>query len=402
MPSLDDEHPTPVVMKFGGSSVATVDKLRQVAARVVERAKEHPVVVVVSAMGKTTNRLQSAAAELCTTPPPREMDMLLTTGERESMALLCMAIHALGTPAVSLTGSQSGIVTDHRHGRARIVEVRPFRIEDELHAGRVVVVGGFQGVSYKREITTLGRGGSDTSAVALAAALGADCEIYSDVDGIYSSDPREVEGTQRIDALSYEEMQALSRAGAKVLHAQAVQLAQERHIAVYARATAGGSGETVIRANPRQPSGVRAVASQGGIIRIRIDLGADGPAIAGRVAGELGELGLRYLRVDERQVRGILTTADRTDSDAVLDRVDTLPTRVPGIGTVSVERDLAMVSCVGTGLEDRGGILGRALDLLERVSIRPQAVFTETHALGFLVPNGDRDRAQSALHSGLV
>src|SRR5690606_36653798 len=157
--------------------------------------------------------------------------------ERQSMAILAMAIQSLGHPAISLTGSQAGIITTHRHGRARIVEVRPLRVQDELAAGQVVVVGGFQGVSYKREVTTLGRGGSDTTAVALAAALGADCEIYSDVDGVYSSDPRQVDGVHRLEEISFEEMRALSRAGAKVLHAQAVQLAEDADISIFVRAT---------------------------------------------------------------------------------------------------------------------------------------------------------------------
>ena len=206
-------------MKFGGSSVADLERLRHVARRVVERAAQQPVVVVVSAMGKTTDALLTQARALADPPPARELDMLLTTGEREAMTLLAIAIQSLGRRAISLTGSQCGIITDHQHGRARIMEVRPFRIDDELAAGNIVIVGGFQGVSYKREVTTLGRGGSDTTAVALAAALAADCEIYSDVDGVYSADPSEVPDARRIPEISYETMQALARAGARVLHA---------------------------------------------------------------------------------------------------------------------------------------------------------------------------------------
>ena len=206
-----------VVQKYGGSSVADVTKLRRVADRVI-RTKQagHDVVVVVSAMGDTTDELLGLAKQVSTSPDRRELDMLLSAGERISMALLSMALRELGGDAISFTGSQSGIITNDRHVDARIVEVRPFRVQDELARGRIVVVAGYQGVSYRREVTTLGRGGSDTTAVALAAALGAEwCEICSDVDGVYSADPRVVETPRRISSLSYEETQEMAESGAK-------------------------------------------------------------------------------------------------------------------------------------------------------------------------------------------
>ncbi|MCA9557694.1 MAG: aspartate kinase, partial [Myxococcales bacterium] len=210
-----------VVQKYGGSSVATPEKIRGVARRVVEtRRQGHAVVVVVSAMGNTTNELLALASSVSPNPERRELDMLLTVGERISMALLSMAIHDLGYPAVSFTGSQSGIITTDNHTNARIIRVTPTRIQQGLEHGRVVIVAGFQGVSERLEITSLGRGGSDTTAVALAAALGADyAEICSDVDGVYSADPRVVPDAGRIDALTYDQMQVLADAGAKVLNA---------------------------------------------------------------------------------------------------------------------------------------------------------------------------------------
>jgi len=229
-----------VVQKYGGSSVADAGKLQKVAERIV-KTKEggHDVVVVVSAMGDTTDNLLGLAKQVSANPDRRELDMLLSAGERISMALLSMAIRELGGDAISFTGSQSGIITNDRHVDARIIEVRPFRVQDELARGRVVVVAGYQGVSYRREITTLGRGGSDTTAVAMAAALGAEwCEICSDVDGVYTADPRIVTSARRIPCLSYEETQELAESGAKVLNAQAVEFAKEREIAIYARATA--------------------------------------------------------------------------------------------------------------------------------------------------------------------
>lgn len=227
-----------VVQKYGGSSVSTPEKLGLVADRVAALSRQGArVCVVVSAMGKTTDELIALSRQVCQSPPRRELDMLVSTGERISMALLAMALQARSVDAISFTGSQSGIMTNDRHSGARIIEVRPIRIEDELERGRVVIVAGFQGMSYRREITTLGRGGSDTTAVALAAALGADCEIYSDVDGVYSADPRVVPAPRHLPEVSYETMQELAEHGAKVLNAQAVEFARRQGITIYARKT---------------------------------------------------------------------------------------------------------------------------------------------------------------------
>jgi aspartate kinase len=233
-----------VVQKYGGSSVADPARLGRVADRVAATvALGKRVVVVVSAMGKTTDELLALARTVTETPPRRELDMLLSCGERISMALLAMALEARGLSAISFTGSQSGILTNDRHSGARIIEVRPVRLEDELARDKVVIVAGFQGMSYKREITTLGRGGSDTTAVALAAALTAEyCEICSDVDGVYSADPRVVPEARRLDEVSYDEMQELAEHGAKVLNAQAVEWAKKEKIVIYARATASPAG----------------------------------------------------------------------------------------------------------------------------------------------------------------
>lgn len=241
-----------IVQKFGGSSVADVAGIRRVAAHAVAtRRSGKRVVVVVSAMGKTTDGLVKLAHEVTPTPDRRELDMLLTAGERIAMAILAMAIRDLGEPATSLTGSQCGLITNDAPGGARIVEVRPFRVQDALDAGQIVIVAGFQGVSWKKEVTTLGRGGSDTTAVALAAALSAEaCEIYSDVDGVYSADPRKVADARRLDELGHDEMLAMARAGAKVLGADAVAWARLHDVALYARASDGRVGETIVRLNP--------------------------------------------------------------------------------------------------------------------------------------------------------
>jgi aspartate kinase len=238
-----------IVQKYGGSSVADVEKLKKIS-KIISTVKQqgHDVVVVVSAMGKNTNQLIEMAKSLSSNPDRRELDMLLSTGERITMALLCIALNDLGVKAISLTGSQSGIITNDRYNDASVIEVRPFRVQDELAKGKVVVIGGFQGVSYKRDITTLGRGGSDNSAVALAAALKAErCEIYSDVDGVYTADPNLIKDAKHLPEISYEQIQEMAEAGAKVLNAQAVQFAKEAKIAIYARSTFDSSRETIVR-----------------------------------------------------------------------------------------------------------------------------------------------------------
>ncbi|WP_244923739.1 aspartate kinase [Enhygromyxa salina] len=411
------ERARPVVMKFGGSSVADFDRMRRVAQIIASSARERPTVVVVSAMGKTTDRLVSDARALCEPPAPRELDMLLTTGERTSMALLALALHGLGHTAISLTGSQCGVITDHQHGRARIIEVRPFRILDELAAGHVVVVGGFQGVSYKREVTTLGRGGSDTSAVALAAALGADCEIYSDVDGVYDGDPRQVDAAARIDELGYEQMQALSRAGAKVLHARAVELAAERGIAIYARASfpnadqaVGRAGQTVIRNNPAAPTGVRAVTCDPKVIDLRVTVTASAGAsgIIGALGRGLGGLGLAYLQIDERGVTGLLFASQRDDVDSLESQLGRVVSQLqqldPPVSLDLVESrgDLAAVTLVGAGLEERDDTTTRALDVLDAAGIELRGVRTDGQSITLLIDRAHAALATAQMHHAML
>ncbi|MBT8491804.1 MAG: aspartate kinase [Deltaproteobacteria bacterium] len=278
-----------VVHKYGGSSVADTDRIKAVAQRIADtRARGYGVVAVVSAMGHTTDDLYAEAQKISASPSRRELDMLLSCGERASMALLSMAVHELGYEAISFTGSQCGILTNDRHSGARILEVRPVRVQDELDRGRVVIVAGFQGVSYKREITTLGRGGSDTTAVALAAALGAEyCEICSDVDGVFDANPRLVSGAQLIDAISHDEMLELASHGAKILHAESVEFARRSQIALYARRTsAGAEGGTRVDAPVRidpPPSSrlARGVTGASGLVMVT---GADTAAVAAALA----------------------------------------------------------------------------------------------------------------------
>src|SRR3954452_14018729 len=299
-----------VVQKYGGSSVADVARLRQVADRVMRTKREgHDVVVVVSAMGDTTDDLLRLAKQVSPNPDRRELDMLLTAGERISMALLSIAIRELGGDAISFTGSQSGIITNDRHVDARIIEVRPVRVQDELANGRIVVIAGYQGVSYRREVTTLGRGGSDTTAVAMAAALGAEyCEICSDVDGVYTADPRIVANATRIGTLSYEETQEMAEAGARVLNAQAVEFAKDKGIAIYARATASAlpgddpsaDGTVVRRDAPRGAGAVAGVASEHDVLVLQfVDRDAERQALF-ELLDDHGVAGKQLHQLDDR------------------------------------------------------------------------------------------------------
>ena len=357
-----------VVQKYGGSSVADVEKIRKVAEKVAAtRRAGKDVCVVVSAMGDTTDDLLALAKKVSASPARRELDMLLTAGERISMALLSMALNDLGVPAISFTGSQSGIITNDSHASARIVEVRPYRVQDELGRGKVVIVAGYQGVSYRREVTTLGRGGSDTTAVALAAALGADCEIYSDVAGVFTADPRVVPDARRLDALSYEEMQELAQAGAKVLNAQAVEFAKEKGIAIHARSTFGGSEETVVRGDAH-PERIAGVASQ----RELALLGFPAAAL-GRVLGLLEE---RSAAASEIAVSGeraglVLSLENVHDWPVLRDR---LRAEVPGL--TAEDEGIGAVSVVGTGLAASHRVLREVTAALEGLGAPPRAIFT--------------------------
>lgn len=290
-----------VVQKYGGSSVADVPRLRRVAERVARaKAAGKDVVVVVSAMGNTTNELLALARQVSARPGRRELDMLISVGERISMALLAMALQELGVPARSFTGSQSGIITDPSHANARVVEVRPQRVREALDRGEVAIVAGFQGMSVEREVTTLGRGGSDTTAVVLAAALRADeCEICSDVDGVWSADPRVVPEAVRLDALSLDEALALARNGAKVLYEEAVAWAAREGVVIRASATASDGGGTRI-APGRPPARVVAVTRDMELAEAPLSLLAELPTACVRAASPEG------LLLDLRNLHGAL------------------------------------------------------------------------------------------------
>lgn len=381
-----------VVQKYGGSSVADVDKLGRVAEKVVAaRRAGDDVVVVVSAMGKTTDQLLSLAKQVDETPPRRELDMLLTTGERVSMALLSMAIQKRGVDAISFTGSQSGIITNDRHFDARIIEVRPHRIEDELARGRVVIVAGYQGMSYKREITTLGRGGSDTTAIALAAALGAArAEIYSDVDGVYSADPRVVPEARHLPELTYEQMQEMADVGAKVLNAQAVDFARKARIAIHARSTFAPGRETVVR--EVAPGAGTSVVGQKGVARARV-CGADALRRALAIADEYA-LPARDVAIERGEDASfVLATSLAPDWAAARARLER---EVPGL---ALEEGLASASVVGVA--DPRAVV-RALEALAAAKVAVVGLGQAVTRVSVLLAEPDVDRAVAALHAAFV
>ncbi|HZH15521.1 MAG TPA: aspartate kinase [Archangium sp.] len=388
-----------VVQKYGGSSVADVEKIRKVALRVKEtRERGYQVVVVVSAMGDTTDELLALAKQVSPDPPRRELDMLLTCGERISMALLSMALQEQGVPAISFTGSQSGIITNDTHSQARIVEVRPYRIQDELARGKVVIVAGYQGVSFKREVTTLGRGGSDTTAVALAAALSAEsCEIYSDVDGVFSADPRVVPDARKLESLSYDEMQELASAGAKVLNAQAVEFAKAKGIVILARtAHAAGSGTAVQELGAPADTRVKGVTAE-----------AEMAVLSAAVeAVKLPEL-LEFL--DARGVRGRALAFDglmgqgRTFIAVPLQDVHGLEVLKRDVGArfgeaVTLREEVGTVTAVGAGINADWSYLRRALGAAEELGARVHAVHTSPLQLTLLVDKQHLKPLTARLH----
>ncbi len=399
-----------VVQKYGGSSVADVARIKLVADRVMRTQREgHDVVVVVSAMGDTTDDLLGLAKQVSPSPDRRELDMLLTAGERISMALLSMAIRDLGGDAISFTGSQSGIITNDRHVDARIIEVRPVRVQDELARGKIVVIAGYQGVSYRREVTTLGRGGSDTTAVAMAAALGAEyCEICSDVDGVYTADPRVVTAARRIGMLSYEETQELAESGAKVLNAQAVEFAKEKGIAIFARATSSplpgadpsADGTVVRRHPPRQPGTVVGVASERDVIVIHASpqRSAEGFAVLDVLALlDDHQIGGKQLHISG----GVLTLAVSRENLHAEARVrEALAARFGD--AVHVADALGAISVVGAGINASFDNVRRGSAALTATGASIEAIATSSFRITWMIDRARLDDAVRLLHAVFI
>jgi aspartate kinase len=402
--------PKPItVMKFGGTSVADGDRVRQVA-RIVSHKKSsgHRVVVVVSARARQTDAFIEEARSFTANPAPREIDMLLSSGERISAAILSIALNATGCPAVALSGSQAGIITDDNHTNARIIEIRPVRVLQALEDGLVPIVGGFQGVSFSREITTLGRGGSDVTAVALASALDAGlCEIYSDVDGVFSADPRLVANASRLDELSYQEMQELGEAGARVLHPGSVEFAKIKKTILHAKSTMepDGTGTFIRDLEGRIKPRVVGVAHEEKIVLLQVDEenGKEMQSLCA-LADYFESEGLKTKQISfhpgsREMLCGSLVIPEKENYhiDSVLERV-----RKVFEPKVGILRNCAAVSLIGTGITDRQTYLLESLTLLRESAIRVTGLQTSSFRISFLIERSCMNEVVQLFHRHFI
>ncbi|MCI5888694.1 MAG: aspartate kinase [Brachyspira sp.] len=397
-----------IVQKFGGTSVADTEKIKRVAQNVIREKKNgNDVVVVVSAMGHTTDYLVKMAKDINPNPSGREMDMLLSTGEGVSIALLAMAIEAAGYDAVSFNAMQIGIFTENVHSKARIVDIKTDKLKKNLAEGKIIVVAGFQGVTENGEITTLGRGGSDTSAVALAAALNAErCDIYTDVEGVYTTDPRIVPNASRLDEISYEEMLELAHAGANVLHPRSVETAKQFNVPMRVRSSFNVENEgTLILGvdNMEIYKPVAGVAADLSQTRIVV---CDVPDIPGQAARLFSNLAKENISVDmiiqsyARKVSNtndIAFTIDSSDTDKAVETLNKLKPEMK-YGEIQVNPEIAKVSIVGAGMIDRPGIASAMFETLAKENINIKMISTSEIKISCLVNKEDAHKAVRALH----
>jgi aspartate kinase len=393
-----------VVQKYGGTSVADTDRIRAVAERIAQAKRAgHDVVAVVSAMGKTTDHLLSQAKEISPIPPARELDMLLTSGERISIALLAMAIHELGYTALSLTGSQAGIITDTMHGKAMIIDIAPGRITDGLAAGHVVIVAGFQGVSRdSKDVTTLGRGGSDTTAIAVAAALGTRvCEIYTDVDGIYTADPRICLPARKLSRLSHDEMLELAACGAGVLQVRSVEYARNHGVDIHVRSSFSFSEGTWIRRGNMEKaiiSGIAHDVSEGKLVIRRVP---DKPGVAARIFTALAEERINLdMIVQNVSLEGTTDISCTMPLDEGPRALQLLETVVPEIGAEDVVFDehIAKVSLVGAGMKTHPGVAAAMFSVLAEAGVNIEMISTSTIRISVVIRVHDVETAVRAVH----
>ena len=394
-----------IVQKYGGTSVGDAERIRRVAQRVVSTADAgQRVCVVVSAMGQSTDEFLNLAAQVTPHPHDRELDMLLTAGERISMALLSMAIIDLGRDAISFTGSQAGIVTDTRHGRAHIVDVRARRVLEALDQGKIVIVAGFQGVSTTYDVTTLGRGGSDTTAVALAAALGADvCEINTDVRGVFTADPRIVPDARKLHAVSYEEMLELSASGAQVLMLRAVEYARNHGVLLHVRSSFSDEGGTWIREEDERMekaiiSGIAHDTSEAKVTMLRVP---DEPGVAARLFRPLAERGVNIDMIVQNAADDGRTDISFTLPQDELRRAEPLLKETAadvGASGLVTDPDIAKVSLVGAGMKTHPGVASDMFDALAQAGINIDIISTSSIRVSCIVKASEVERAVRVLH----
>jgi len=393
-----------LVQKYGGTSVGNPDRIRHVARRVVQTTERgHSVCVVVSAMGDTTDELLELAARISSRPHERELDMLLSAGERISMALLSMAINDLGRQAISFTGSQAGIVTDTSHGQAKIVDVRARRVREELDTGKVAIVAGFQGVSTEDEVTTLGRGGSDATAVAIAAGLQADvCEIYTDVEGVFTADPRIVLGARKLDRVSYDEMLELAASGARVLMARSVEFARNHGVTIHVRSTfSDAEGTWVVKEEEMEQPIISGIAHETAEAKVTVSGVPDRPGIAATVFRPLADAGVNIdmivQNVSEAGHTDITFTLPKTDMAKAEPILEATAKQVGARG-FTTDPEIAKVSLVGAGMKTHPGVAADMFDALADAGINIEIISTSAIRISCVVRADDVERAVQVIH----
>ena len=401
-----------IVQKFGGSSVADAEGMKRVAARIVATKKAgHQVVVVVSAMGDTTDELIELANAVTPIPQGRELDMLLTAGERISMAVLAMAIHNLGFEALSFTGSQAGVITDSVHGKARIIDVTPGRIREAIDSGAIAIVAGFQGISQDtKDITTLGRGGSDTTAVALAAALEADvCEIYTDVDGVFSADPRVVPAARKLKTVTYEEMLELAAAGAKVLHLRCVEYARRFNLPIHVRSSfSPNEGTWVVENHPEggtmEQAIISGVAHDKSEAKVTIVGVPDRTGIAARIFQAIADNDINVDMIVQNVSAAAtgLTDISFTVPKAEGQKATTVLQRIQGeVGFASIIYDdtIGKLSLVGAGMRSHPGVTATFFAAMADAGVNIEMISTSEIHISVIVREADLERAAKAAHT---
>jgi aspartate kinase len=399
-------HKRLIIQKFGGSSVANVGRILKVAKRVVSyRRKGFNVVVVVSALGDTTDDLIKLSSKITANPSEREMDMLLSTGEQISVALLAMAIQKLKTEAVSFTGAQVGIITDSSHTRARIIKINADKIREAIKKGQVVVVAGFQGVNLNQDITTLGRGGSDLTAVALAKELGADrCEIYTDVKGIYTTDPTIEPKAKKIKAITYDEMLEMASLGAQIMQARSIEVAKKFNVPIHVRSSFNNNSGTMIIKEVKNMENVvvSAITMNKNEVKITLRNAPDRPGIAAKIFNELADKGVSVdmivQNVSHLHKTDISFTVNRADASSAIKLINKIKSDI-GIKEIIKNADVARISIVGVGMKSHPGVAGKMFEVLARHKINIEMISTSDISISCIVQKKFAEKAVRALHS---
>ena len=397
-----------IVQKFGGTSVADTSSLKIVAERIIDRKKEgYEVVVVPSAMGSSTDELIDLANELSEQPTPREMDMLLSAGERITMSLLSMHLNSLGHNSFSLTGSQAGIITTSRHGKAEIEEISGERVREGIERGDIVIVAGFQGFNRDtREITTLGRGGSDATAVALAAALGAEkCEIFTDVEGVFTADPRIINSAKLIDEITYDEMLEMSSSGAGVLMARSVEFGRRYNVPIIVKSTFTNNKGTVVKEKTMEEAIVSGVTHNDKEVKFTLFGVPDQPGIAGTVFGSLSEIGTNVdmivQNVSKESITDISFTAPTEQQKDVEDALKNISKQLDAKG-YDVDENIARISIIGAGMKSESGVASKMFKTLGDNKINISMISTSPIRVSCVISSNDIEKALNVLHEEFI